>query len=726
MLHPTTTPTPSCALHPELSSLPDAPTDAPQAFLREPYASMAPDRLLGYFQTRNSPRYFSVSQGSPDDVKRAERILKNEFAFNHEIHQLPDPFDWKVNPSRDIEWLILLHKFYYARDLAGAYAYTKDERYVHKWVALVSTWISDVPDGFIDSQVTGRRLQQWLLAYHYFISKHPSASITPQFLEAFIRSVYTQTRYLCRHLTPEGNHRTIELYAIFLVAVMFPELKDASSFLDFSKDELLKNIEHDLLADGVHRELSTDYHHTVLKNYLRVKELAVLNKIALSPTFDDLVRKALEFSIHIHKPDGLIPAINDADSLSYLSLLKKAHVYYPNPHLRYVVTKGEEGTPPPERCKAFPTSGYSILRGSWTHAPYEEGMYLFFDCGRLGYSAHGHYDLLNIEAAAFGHSLIVDPGRYTYCEESPDGINWRRIFKSTAYHNTVAVDGKDQSPYRPGRPIPPEPKPMLKQFITTDGFDFVHGQAVSPEYSVVHERLITCAAAEYWIITDLLRGQGAHRYDLHFHLAPRALGRTTLSHGDTTIRVSSPNLVMAQPMSPTIHTALLEGFVSLQYGHKLPAPIIRFTQNTDRTTVFHTVLFPYRTIQPDLTIKELVVNTQEGRCHPEDVTALQITVRSEASTHSDYLLIAHDSSRGEYTFEDVTCRSPLLFLRKDAHGRILKLHAEDLHSLQIEPDVLMHDTATPKRVSYSTGQARHVLEGNALWETIERINARSR
>jgi len=725
-MDPTATEKPTFSLHAEIPLLSGTSTCAPRAFLREPYASMAPNRLLDYFQTRNSPQYFPLSHGSLEHVKRADRILKNEFTFNHEIHQLPDPFDWKANPSRDVEWLILLHKFYYARDLAGAYEYTREERYAQKWVALVSTWISDVPDGFIDSQVTGRRLQQWLLAYHYFISKRPSASITPQFLEAFIRSVYTQTRYLCAHLTPEGNHRTIELYAIFLVAVMFPELKDAPSFLDFSKDELLKNIEHDLLADGVHHELSTDYHHTVLKNYLRVKELAVLNQIALSRTFDDFVSKALEFSIYIHKPDGLIPAINDADSLSYLSLLKKALAYYPNTHLRYVVSKGKEGTPPPERCKAFPTSGYYVLRGSWTHEPYEEGLYLFFDCGRLGFGAHGHYDLLNFEAAAFGHSLIVDPGRYTYSEASMDGINWRRLFKSTAYHNTVVVDGKDQSPYRPGRPNTPEPQPTLKQYITTDGFDFIHAQTVSPEYPVIHERLILFAASEYWIVTDILRGQGDHRYDLHFHLAPRALGRTTLSHGEATTQVSSPNLVMAQPMSPNIHTALREGFVSSQYGEKLPAPILTFSQNTDRTTSFHTVLYPYRTTQPNLTAEQLAVSSHDGKCPPAHATALKITVRSGTSMHSDYLFIAHEPPSLEYTFEDVACRSQLLFLRKEASGRIARLHAEGLQFLRIGPDVLMHETPAPRRVSYRADQAPHVYTDKALQEAVECINALSR
>lgn len=333
-------------------------------FLSAPYASMSADELLSYFQTRNGARYFHLPPGSPAHVERADKILRHEFDFNNEVHRLPQTFDWKMNPSLDIEWLILLHKFYFAKDLAAAYDFTGEEEYARKWMELVSSWIGDVPDGFIDSQVTGRRLQQWLSAYHYFVPGQRSTSMTPSFLVEFVRSINSQVLYLREHLTLEGNHRTIELYAIFLVAVMFPELREAMSLLEFSKQELLKNMEQDLLGDGVHRELSTDYHHTVLKNYLRVRALAVLNRITLPPRYDELIHKALEFSIYVHKPDGLIPAINDGDSNSYLSFLKKACEEDPNEHLLYVASKGKEGSPPRERSKGSRTAGTTCFVGA--------------------------------------------------------------------------------------------------------------------------------------------------------------------------------------------------------------------------------------------------------------------------------------------------------------------------------------------------------------------------
>jgi hypothetical protein len=36
-----------------------------------------------------------------------------------------------------------------------------------------------------------------------------------------------------------------------------------------------------------------------------------------------------------------------------------------------------------------------------------------------------------------------------YSEQEP---NWRRFFESTRAHNTVTVDGLDQTPYRRGKP----------------------------------------------------------------------------------------------------------------------------------------------------------------------------------------------------------------------------------------------------------------------------------
>ncbi|ESS67574.1 heparinase II/III-like protein [Methyloglobulus morosus KoM1] len=666
----------------------------------EDFSRLSWPAVLDYFQNRGHVKHFALSKGAGKHVTNAELVLLNEFNFNNEKYALGKLFDWKINPSKDLEWLILLHKFYYLKDLAGAYDYTQDERYAQKWVSLIDSWITQVPDGFIDSQVTGRRLQQWLLSYFTFVQQWRSPSVTADFFGRFIRSINSQTHHLCRHLTPEGNHRTLELYAIFLVAVTFPELNSAKGFLEFSKQKLLENIRQDLLPDGVHRELSTDYHHTVLKNYLRFRGLSMLNDIALPAACDALLKQAIKFSYYVHKPDGFIPAINDGDCNSYLPLLKKALYYYPDEHLAYVITQGEKGVPPMQRSCGFDDSGYYVLRSDWSMKPYNEALYLFFDCAPLGFGSHGHYDALNFEMAAFGHSLIVDPGRYTYSEFSEDGINWRHYFKGGSAHNTVVVDGLDQTPYRCGRPTDPEPQVTLKQFVSTSGFDFLQGQVATHQYPVIHERTIFFLPPEYWIVTDRLTAEDNHNYDLYFHLSNRAQDQSNWVSNDVCHVIHSPNLLIAQPYCPDTKVIIEQAYVSPEYGVKHPAPVVRFSKLHARTTAFHTVLCPFKEEPPAIEVTQLPVYKNGRLCELSEAASLHIKLGNAESYVEDYYFIHHGSTGEEYTFADMTCIARALFLRKNGSGQITNLQAEGIQLLRDNATVLLHQLGGFTRLNY--------------------------
>ena len=149
-----------------------------------------------------------------------------------------------------------------------------------------------------------------------------------------------------------------------------------------------------------------------------------------------------------------------------------------------------------------------------------DARFLIFDCGPLGDGGHGHYDLLSVEAFAGGRPLVVDPGRFTYAEEPP---NLRRWFKGTAAHNTVCVDGLDQTPYRAGArrgPVAPGTLPRPRERAR---LDVLAGEVAQP-------RLRRRAPAPVRVRRrPLLGGRGPacaasapHRYDLRFHLAPEA------------------------------------------------------------------------------------------------------------------------------------------------------------------------------------------------------------
>src|SRR5205085_6044529 len=130
---------------------------------------------------------------------------------------------------------------------------------------------------------------------------------------------------------------------------------------------------------------------------------------------------------------------------------------------------------------------------------------------------------------------VVDPGRFTYAEGEP---NLRRWFKGTAAHNTVTVDGRDQTPYARGKPkgATAEARPGAR--TTRTGIDVLRGEVRSPVYDAVHARTIVFVDDAYWIVEDRLTGRAVHRYDLRFHLA------SPDARVDGAGRVVAPGLVL--------------------------------------------------------------------------------------------------------------------------------------------------------------------------------------
>ena len=153
----------------------------------------------------------------------------------------------------------------------------------------------DYPLDFLPSDVAGRRLRNWIYAHCFFITLTRSPSVTAEFYERFLFSLWEQACYLRDHLSPARNHRTLELCTLFWLAVVFPEFRDSAQGMEFAKAELTRNMQTDLLPDGVQCELSLDYHHIVLRNYLSARRLSLLNKIPMPEEMDALIHKALRF-----------------------------------------------------------------------------------------------------------------------------------------------------------------------------------------------------------------------------------------------------------------------------------------------------------------------------------------------------------------------------------------------------------------------------------------------
>jgi hypothetical protein len=594
---------------------------------RAPWRTMSDVDMLAHWRSARGVRFEPLIDADEIRPARLDGIVAGQFEFNGETHALPDPIDWLANPSRDIEWHILLHKFYHAVGLAQRWQRDGDARALARWQQLIDGWIAVVPPGFIAADVTGRRVQNWIYSLHAtLLDAQRPAPIEPAFVARLLRSLHEQVEFLCAHLTPKRNHRTLELLAIYLAGVVFPEFERAAAWRDFALEQTLANVRADLLSDGVHCELSTDYHHLALRNWLQVRRLAADNGHAVAPAFDRALEAALEFSLHVHQPSGVVPSLSDGDVRGFLPLLAQGAALFDRGDMQFVATAGREGTAPRERFASYPASGYHVVRSGW-----DEGVnaqHLVFDCGPLGEGNHGHFDALSFELAAVGRALVVDPGRYTYSEatSAADPVNWRVHFRGTAAHNTVCVDGLNQTRYapkpikEPSRHAPgavrhkiagPAPETALLEAAHGVRLDLLHGRTASHAYDAVHERCIVFVGRRYWIVSDWLRAPTGHDYVLNFQLGAAAHGRTEVRTDAAMLRLDSPQLTLAQPRRSGQAAAVGDGWVAPGYGHKERAPALRTTAHgTD--VDFDTVLLPWDGSAPALRVWSTPVAAADG------------------------------------------------------------------------------------------------------------------
>jgi hypothetical protein len=545
---------------------------------------------------------FCITGHAYRSLSVAEAVSGGRFTHAGVTLELGVEPDWLgADFPPDAEWRIEWSKFYYGLDLAFAFGETGDDKYVRAWERLVLSWVRRVPVGFDPSDVTGRRIQNWIYAWDSFASSPRFGGFSGDFEERILSSLAAQLSHLRRHLSAERNHRTLELYALFVAALALPELDADGSLLDFAAAELHDNLLRDIRPDGVHRENSTHYHMLVLRSFLGALENARRFGLALPEGFAAHLERACEFAVHCRRPDGLIPALSDSDTGDYADILELAAWLFARPDFLYAATGGARGVAPRLGNVSFPDGGYFIQRSGWGDEvePFRDARFLVFDCGPLGDGGHGHYDLLNVEIAAAGRPLVVDPGRYTYSEHGPE--NWRRWFKGTAAHNTVCVDGLDQTPYRCGKPKGPVAQGRLLERLSAPGLDVLCGEASSPAYEVRHTRRVFFVAGEYWLIVDHLSGGvGPHRFDLRFHLAPEAWGRTSFGGGESNPFVRAPGLALVfEPGRAPRHEP---GWFAPRYGVKLPSPVISVNAEGVSEACFFTLVAPLEEDAPAPTL----------------------------------------------------------------------------------------------------------------------------
>lgn len=454
----------------------------------------------------------------------------------------------------------------------------------------------------MDGQEIALRLMAWTFGYFQFSN---SPSFTPDRTAKFILLIAAQTNRIYKNISyaisTRSNHTISEAFGLWMVGLLFPELKHAEKYLTLGRKLLEQSAVEQIFPDGTYSMYSLNYHRFILHIYLYAIQLGELTHFPLSTELKESVANSITYLSHLINPqtgemptygsnDGaLVLPLNNCDFTDYRPLLqlgwyitKKEYLFEPGPWDEDIfwlcdfsraerrsersVAETKTAVEAPLSNISFPNGGIYLLRSSNSHA--------LLHCTDYT-SRPSHADQLHVDLWIHGYNIAIDAGTYLY---SGQGV-WRNGLAHTNVHNTVTVDGKDQMT-------------MVSRFTWTNwskGKVLKHDknlwQGEHDGYKPVsHKRTVMALEGDRWLVIDNLIAKEAHHYALHWLLADFGLQELARANGlllqtktdsklsDSRIKIQMGmldgngkfSILRADPNST-------RGWLSRYYAHKEPA-----------------------------------------------------------------------------------------------------------------------------------------------------------
>jgi uncharacterized heparinase superfamily protein len=183
---------------------------------------------------------------------------------------------------------------------------------------------------------------------------------------------------------------------------------------------------------------------------------------------------------------------------------------------------------------------------------------------------------LSFELYFDGEDFIVDPGSYVYTSHPQE----RNLFRSTAYHNTVRVDEKEQNriPADDLFRMDSDSHPRLIKWQSDtdcDVFEGIHDGYARLENPVSHaRRIVFDKKLLTWEITDTFDGEGEHLLEWYFHPAPGIEVDIDSSADEMNIILKGRRNSLSVQTGLSGKVKLVDGYYSPEYGCKEKAVFI--------------------------------------------------------------------------------------------------------------------------------------------------------
>ncbi|QDO01846.1 heparinase [Streptomyces sp. S1A1-8] len=435
----------------------------------------------------------------PDAAKRliaeADRLMYGHVEYFGVVRDdLTDP-DWWYDPKTgrrapwgyafdvpyrnedavgDIKQIWELSRHQYLTVLAAAYAITGNERYAERVAEHLRSWWAANPPlrgvHWISGIELGIRLLSWVWIRR-LLDGWPGAAELFEGNPVALNQIWHHQRWLAAFPSrgsSANNHVIAEAAGQFAAACAFGWFPSSERWRADALRSLERQLHGNTFDSGLNRELATEYHGLVLELGLAAVAEAdaagrpvpasirlVLLRMtdALAAVVDGRLRPPRQGDAD----DGHGLIVDGAGTDRWASLLATGDAVFGRLAWWPAVTGSDVRTPllaalirpytkngtapavtrPASRPAHFADAGMTILRGPaeiWCRC--DGGPH-----GFLSIAAHAHADALSVEVRHDGVDVLADPGTFCY-HGQPE---WRQYFRSTLGHNTLQLDGGDQS-----------------------------------------------------------------------------------------------------------------------------------------------------------------------------------------------------------------------------------------------------------------------------------------
>jgi hypothetical protein len=566
-------------------------------------------------------------------LPRAERVAAHRLSyFELEDRHLGEPIDWNrdhasgiaaplgfaagidyrdFSATGDAKHVWEPNRHQHLVVLGRAYRASGDLRYASAVVEQLESWLKQCPYprgmNWRSPLELAIRLINWAWTIDLVFE---SGLVTGAFLQRLLDSVFLHVRDITRKYSrgsSANNHRIGEAAGVLVASTYFGEAVCGPSRAEAAHRILEQEVRTQTHADGCNREQALGYHGFVLE-FLLVAGLAARRAGSdMSAGYWSLVEGMLDFLEALSAGGDSLPMFGDSDDGYVIDLGRAPRdtdelwsvgaVLFDRPDLgraglsetaRWLLGREARATlrePQPASAdepltsRAFPGSGHYLLQAG--HRGARDRISVHFDCGELGLgsiAAHGHADAMSLVLRVGGRDVLVDCGTYDYFSYP----EWRAYFRSSWAHNTVVVDGQDQSvmlgPFLWGRRASARclSWEVLDQGVRATGEHDGYARLADP---VIHRRSLTLdARLRVLTVEDQIAAQGEHEIAILFHFAEDCA--VTRGSGGR-VEAATGAVAVVLETDPALDLALLRGtrspmagWVSRGYHRKSPSTTV--------------------------------------------------------------------------------------------------------------------------------------------------------